>query len=339
MTRAATYVRARHFEQQQSTRSADAQCARIEGYLSERDWNSAGTWSDLGADARLDRCFAFDDLLGKLEGIDKLVVVSLDRLGESSQRIANVMRRLRSKGVDLVAIEEGFDSAALTEDGLFALLAVLARGERESKRLPPSGWRLDDLRALGSDVRTVIDVGAADGTPLLYEAFPDAELVLIEPLRDFERDLAELTQGRGEYVLTAVGGERGTVRITVPEAKLMSSILAPAQPLDGEQREVPITTLDDLLEERDWTPPFGLKIDVEGYEHHVVEGAAKLLRQTRFLVAEVSLTPRFEGALSCAEFIELMRRNDFDVHSVIGIGWSPLGVHADLAFQPRARGA
>ena len=54
-----------------------------------------------------------------------------------------------------------------------------------------------------------------------------------------------------------------------------------------------VTTLDALRAERGWEGPFGLKIDAEGYEHRVIEGAAALLRDTQFVIAEVSVTRPF----------------------------------------------
>lgn len=40
------------------------------------------------------------------------------------------------------------------------------------------------LDRYGLRPRTVIDVGVAEGTPWLYEAWPDAALVLIDPSRE-----------------------------------------------------------------------------------------------------------------------------------------------------------
>jgi hypothetical protein len=87
--------------------------------------------------------------------------------------------------------------------------------------------------------------------------------------------------------------------------------------------------LDSLLAEREWQGPFGLKIDVEGFEDRVIAGAESLLASTQFVVAEVSLTPRFEGALLSGEFIGLMRQHGFAVADII----NALGTYADLLFE------
>jgi hypothetical protein len=84
-----------------------------------------------------------------------------------------------------------------------------------------------------------------------------------------------------------------------------------------ERREVTVTTLDQLREERGWRGPFGLKIDAEGYEHRVVEGAEAVLRETQFVVSEVSVARPVAGAMPFAEFIALMDRLGFAVHDVL----------------------
>jgi Methyltransferase FkbM domain len=90
------------------------------------------------------------------------------------------------------------------------------------------------------------------------------------------------------------------------------------------------------MDQRGWTPPFGLKIDVEGFERQVVEGAARFLEQTQFVIAEVSVSPRFEGGASSAEFIALLRSHGFEVLDVLHAAQSRLGLHADLLFGPSA---
>lgn len=42
-------------------------------------------------------------------------------------------------------------------------------------------------------------------------------------------------------------------------------------------------------------PPFGLKVDTGGADPDVVEGAHEFLRETEFVIAEVSIAERFEG--------------------------------------------
>jgi FkbM family methyltransferase len=187
-----------------------------------------------------------------------------------------------------------------------------------------TGWRAENLRKPGLAPATVIDVGVARGTPNLYTAFADAHLVLVEPLREFEEDLRRICKRRGgEYVLAAVGGEAGRAELYVdPRMLYASSLLVderrpPAEQAALERREVEVTTLDALRAERGWKGPFGLKIDAEGYEHRVIEGATALLRETEFVIAEVSVARPLTGAISFADFIALMAAHGFGVHDVL----------------------
>jgi FkbM family methyltransferase len=211
----------------------------------------------------------------------------------------------------------------------------------EERRRERSGWRPDWLRRPGFTPQTVIDVGAAVGTPELYEAFPEAHLVLIEPLHECRDELERmLSTRRGERFEVAVGSDEGIATLHVdPEAPWVSSILRPTRPHDGSapvDRAVPITTLDRLVEEHAWTGPFGLKLDAEGFELEILKGATRLLADTQFVIAEVSVVARFEGGYTFAEFVALMDKRGFALCDVLD-GWKarPAGsvIFLDALFR------
>jgi FkbM family methyltransferase len=230
------------------------------------------------------------------------------------------------------------------DDFAFLIWRVGRRADNQEYRRE-TGWRPENLRKPGLAPATVIDVGVARGTPSLYDAFPGAHLVLIEPLREFEGDLERISRRRGgEYVLTAVGAAPGRAELFVNSQMLYeSSFLVnewrpPEEHEALERREVEVTTLDALRAERGWQGPFGLKIDAEGYEHQVIEGATALLADAQFVIAEVSVTRPFAGGASFAGFIALMDRHGFAVHDLLdgskrGIG----GVEfVDVMFRRKA---
>src|SRR6185369_12044980 len=53
---------------------------------------------------------------------------------------------------------------------------------------------LQYAKSRGLSPKTVFDVGVGNGTPWLYEAFPDSKLVLFEPLSVFDSDLEALVR-------------------------------------------------------------------------------------------------------------------------------------------------
>ena len=80
---------------------------------------------------------------------------------------------------------------------------------------------------------------------------------------------------------------------------------------------MPVTTLDVLRQERDWQPPFGLKVDAEGYEHRVIKGASGLLADTQFVIAEIQVANRFQDGYSVSDFIGLMDSHGFVLHDIL----------------------
>jgi hypothetical protein len=62
----------------------------------------------------------------------------------------------------------------------------------------------DHLKNVGFQPETIIDVGVARGTIDIYDAYPDAYYVLIEPVEEFKPDLVDLLKRlKGEYHLCA----------------------------------------------------------------------------------------------------------------------------------------
>jgi FkbM family methyltransferase len=337
MTRAAGYVRTSPVDEGQDL-SAEAQRARLERDIAERGWQLSHVYEDDGPAALPWRLPGLQEAIEEAPSLDRLVVVRFDRVATSVQRAIRVLARLQDAGCELVCLDQGIDTGDDSGRMLRGLLEGLVPANPAASVPRAGGWTSRRIRRHQAKPATVIDVGAGAGTPALYEAFPDAHHVLIEPLAEFETALQALvSEGHAEYIPTAVGAEHGETTLNVTSDLYSTSALrrTAAQAAEGIPRQVPITTLDALLRERRWTPPFCLKIDVEGYEHAVIEGAREVLDRTELIVAEVSVSRRFDGALNSAELIGLIGSHGFEVADVVDAGVSSTGVHADLVFKRR----
>jgi FkbM family methyltransferase len=174
--------------------------------------------------------------------------------------------------------------------------------------------------------RTVFDVGVGFGTLPLYEAFPNAYFILVEPLMEYEASIKKiLAKHKGEIHYKAIGNEEGWLEINVDKAdpQLSSAFDRTELTRSGnilQKRKVPITTLDVIFQNAgSKSGPIFLKIDTEGNELHVLEGAKLLLQSTDFVIAEVSVAPRFEGGYGFEELIAFMNENGFRVFSFLHI--------------------
>lgn len=326
--RAAAYVRKFSLEPADGAPSAAEQRSRLESYVSEQGWELDGVYEEVGV-SDLDGWPALQGVLANLQNLDRVVVVSFDRLPHSARRMANILRRMSRAGVELVSLAQQFDTGGGRGEAIRQVLEMVARWSPVDAQ-PGNGWTPENLRRENLSPATVIDVGVAGGTSGLYEAFPDAHLVLIDPLEEFRETLSRLAgKHGGEYLLTAVGAEEGTSTIHIHRTAALSSLMTRIQAeQDAERREIPVTTLDKLAAERGWRSPFGLKLDVEGYEPFVIQGATSMLKETQFVIAELAISPRFDDDWTMARFIELMRSNGFAVADIL----DATRAYADVRF-------
>jgi FkbM family methyltransferase len=320
--RAAGYIRAGSASLKGQNAPAD-QRRRIEEAAGERGWELVAVYEDVGDSSGRDFA-ALYRMLDEAVGFDKVVVTELDRLGLYARRTLEILSGLEESGTDLVALREGIDTGTEAGPLLLELLTLVTRWEPDREWLG-EGWRPANIRKEGFDPATVVDVGAGRGTPVLYNAYPEARHVLLEPLAELEPQVRPIAEQRGEYVMTAVGAADGMAVMNVEPRGLLSSSLNeavwreedPQHPV--ERREVPIATLDTLRERHRWTPPFGLKIDTEGHEDQVILGATRFLEDTQFVLAEISISKRFEGSYTFAEFIALMDSRGFELCDVFRV--------------------
>ena len=199
---------------------------------------------------------------------------------------------------------------------------------------------LDDfcehLKILNFIPKTFIDVGVCYGTPELFNSFPDAYQILIEPIPELEDRMKLLTKKfSGEYHMVAVADKKGFMTLNVPKDAIEGATLVPGEGL--RQIEVPIDTLDNILGDRQFEGPILLKTDCQGFDLNVIEGCFNRLSDIDIIVMEVNLYhPR--GNLDFPDFGQIVGRLGdfgFSVYDIVSYQVRPrdkaLG-YVDLVF-------
>lgn len=186
---------------------------------------------------------------------------------------------------------------------------------------------------------TLIDVGAATGTPALYENFPDARLLMIEPLAENESRLRDLACSLpdGHYIMAAATSTRGEVAINVHPDLDGSSLLREGEgsDVDGVLRTVASRTVDEICQTLDCRPPYLVKVDVQGAELEVLRGAEAVLAEAELVILEVVLYDFFDRGARVTEVIDFMAERGFAVYDLMDPGYRPLDgalSQIDVAF-------
>lgn len=136
-----------------------------------------------------------------------------------------------------------------------------------------------------------IDVGANIGSySILAAGVRHAEVIAIEPLPaafDRLRSNVRLNEldNRVRALNVGLASKPGILRFT-RSLDTVNHVVSQHEAADLDTVEVPVTTLDQLAEER---PPALIKVDVEGFETEVFAGAERVLAQPELRAVLVEL--------------------------------------------------
>jgi len=169
-----------------------------------------------------------------------------------------------------------------------------------------------------------LDVGANRGQSgeKLRRAGYSGRILSFEPISECYADLEKhaADDPLWETFHTAIGAETGTVQIGISENFVSSSILDASEEiidvLDSirytQFEDVPVVRLDELLPGLvDPDQSTHLKIDTQGFERFVIEGAAGVMNQINSINAEVAVVEGYKGEMQVPEAIEMMAKLGF----------------------------
>lgn len=180
-------------------------------------------------------------------------------------------------------------------------------------------------------IDTVIDVGANDGGygRLLRRGGFRGTIVSFEPLEQAHAALTAAAADDPGWLVAprmALGSENKEIEIHVAGNSASSSILpmhethekaAPESRYVGVQR-VRLCRLDDVQLPALSAPGRTLlKVDTQGYEMMVLQGASKLLERLAGVQLELSVTPLYEGQVLYLAMAQWLQARGFDLWNVI----------------------
>jgi FkbM family methyltransferase len=177
------------------------------------------------------------------------------------------------------------------------------------------------LRRGGVDV--VLDVGANAGQygSMLRELGYGGRIVSLEPVAEAFAELERCarTDGNWDAVCVAASDRDGEIALNVTADSRSSSVLERNDRFADrsgwapkETRRVPARRLDGLADEllRPQERAY-LKLDIQGYERHVLDGAGDALGRFEGIEIELSVTALYEGQPPLAEMLPLLAERGF----------------------------
>lgn len=189
---------------------------------------------------------------------------------------------------------------------------VNSLGYRLVKIEPPRPPQEEDMRPVfsamiraGFEPRCIIDVGANRGiwTRAAIQFFPRAKFVMVEPqagLKQYSNDLLQ-RNGQVKWITAGVADKPGVLPFHIGRRDDSCSFVDgwAADRTEGKSSvDVEVTTLNDIAQRYCSGFPDVVKIDAEGLDLKVIEGASDLLGKTDLFFVEATVAARGENTLA-----------------------------------------
>lgn len=177
-----------------------------------------------------------------------------------------------------------------------------------------------------ADINIVFDVGANTGQfslEILKKGF-NGNIISFEPLSKARKELLKNSISFPQWTIfdrVALGGNNiFTTNINISKNSVSSSILPMlddhinAEPesryIDTEK--TPVISLDSISQKyiKEDSNCF-LKLDVQGFENEVLDGAIKTLKDIKVILCELSLAPLYKGQPNWKDLVLRLEREGF----------------------------
>ena len=171
----------------------------------------------------------------------------------------------------------------------------------------------------------VFDIGANEGqfAQDIREFGYNGRIISFEPLTLAHKNLEKNAKSDATWDVhdrSAIGNENGTITINISENSVSSSILPMLEAHSKMSKKsqytktenIPLVKLDSIAPNYllPWHNLF-IKIDTQGYESQVLDGADETLNEACGILCELSLIPLYEGQAHWLEIVDRLEKKGF----------------------------
>lgn len=183
---------------------------------------------------------------------------------------------------------------------------------------------LAEMAKRGFSPRTIVDVGAFEGNwgKLAKQIWPESRLFMIEPNIAKQAQLAIVAKELNAILYCEVLGAENDRVVSFNVMGSGSSVMRERSAVMRTVETRRLRTLNSLLNEIE--PPGLLKIDVQGYELQILQGALQVLPAFEAVLLEIAIIEINEGAPLLHDVVAFMKVHGFVAYDILEIHRRPL---------------
>ena len=180
------------------------------------------------------------------------------------------------------------------------------------------------LKRFGFSPRHVVDVGANHGnwTRAALQFFPEAKYTLLEPQDELKVHIQDLQMAghKIQWINAGASDKSETLPFHLSHRD-DSSTFVEGEESSLETIPMQVFSLDDVLLKYELPVPEMVKIDAEGFDLKVLQGAKTLLGNTEVFLLEAAVLCPYENSVAAA--VQFMTEHDYHLIDITEINRSP----------------
>ncbi len=211
-------------------------------------------------------------------------------------------------------------------------------------RMPTINSSLESIKELNVPISCIVDIGIFHETAQLKKQFPDLKHYLFEPILSFNNQILSnykninhelhniaLSDSDGEVFIVGVANDGGSVLTH----SYVSDI---AVPLHKDRviscEKIRKSSLDTMSGELNFPKNFLLKIDVDGHEVPIINGARNSIKNASVVIVEASTTKESgNNNQRIVDRLNVMIKLGFDLFDIADMAYYGGRLHqVDLVF-------
>jgi FkbM family methyltransferase len=181
-----------------------------------------------------------------------------------------------------------------------------------------------------NNIDMIYDIGANTGqfSNMIFKLGYNGKIVSFEPLSTAHKALKKKSHKFSNWIIAeqcAIGEEDGEIEINISKNSISSSALkildehvsaAPDSEYIGSEK-VKVYKLDNIGKKySEGAKNIFIKIDTQGFEEKILNGAADFLKKAKGLLVETSLVPLYEGQALFPQIFERITKLGFELYGV-----------------------